>query len=99
MLGHLVIANNQAGPNAEGVDCFSYWSGGTNTVFSADQYSQAAIPTIGYYASVIVRAGATSTPNRLYEAYVTATQYGIGLYLDGSWSTLIYGSTCNLAGW
>ena len=37
-LGNLVITNNQACANAPSVDCFSYWSGGTNTVFSADQY-------------------------------------------------------------
>jgi hypothetical protein len=80
-LGHLVITNNQAGPNAQGVDCLSYWSANT---FSDDQYSQAVIPKVGYYTTVIVRAD--STQNRFYEGYVTATGYGIAKYWDGSWS-------------
>jgi hypothetical protein len=89
-LGQLVIVNNQAGVSALGVDCVSYWSANT---FNDDQYSQAIIPKIGYYTSVIVRAGG-STPNRFYEAYVTATGYGIAVYWDGSWSApLVSGST------
>jgi hypothetical protein len=87
-LGHLVTISNQAGPNVQGVDSLSYWSANT---FSDDQYSQAVIPKIGYYATVIVRAG-DSTPNRFYEAYVTATDYGIAKYWDGVWTTLKSGS-------
>ena len=58
--GHLVIATNQAGANAVDVGCYSYWNANT---FSADQYSEATIPTTANFTSVIVRAGGASTVN------------------------------------
>jgi hypothetical protein len=83
-----VIINSQAGVGAENADCFSYWSAST---FSGDQFSQAAIPTIGYYTSVIVRAD--STQDRFYFGFVSATNtYGIAVRWDGSYATLAAGS-------
>jgi hypothetical protein len=86
--GHLVLLNNQASPNTSGPDCYSYWS---HDIFTPDQFSQIAIPNIGSYVAVIVRAGSSS--DSFYQGYVSgANAYGISVRWNGSWIPLISGS-------
>jgi hypothetical protein len=86
--GHLVLLNNQASPNTTSVDCYSYWS---HDAFTADQFSQIAIPNLGSYVAVIVRAG--SAQDSFYQGYVSgANAYGISVRWNGSWIPLVSGS-------